>query len=100
MESGTSKGFLTSILRQQTRDESGGWEERHKTPSTKLRCFDFDSFSSPLRGGRGEGGSHKSEKAKLRMDIRAVLEKKLALNVLFQLQLCWGRGHHWGRGCH
>lgn len=51
MGSGTSKGFLTSILQQQIRAEPRGWEERHKTPSTKLQRFDFDSFSSPLQEG-------------------------------------------------
>lgn len=98
MGSGTSKGFLTSILRQRTRDESGGWEERHKTPSTKLRCFDFDSFSSPLRGGRGEGGSHKSEKAKLRMDIRAVLEKKTGIECPLPAPAVLGKRSPLGKG--
>lgn len=70
MGSGTSKGFLTSILQQQIRAEPRGWEDRHKTPSTKLQRFDFDSFSSPLQ----EGGQPQPEKAKLRMEIRAVLK--------------------------
>lgn len=76
MGSGTSKGFLTSILRQRTRDESGGWEERHKTPSTKLRCFDFDSFSSPLRGGERGGGQPQIRESKAQNGYQSCAGKK------------------------